>query len=119
MLGASPDHPPSVWARVEPPAASGIVRSMTTAIRGATVVDGTGADPRPDDVYFAGDRIVEPTSPTDETIDGERHFVLPGLIEAHTHLGIIEFADTKGRPLIPQRIPSVPGRERHVRRAAV
>ncbi|MDP2957103.1 MAG: amidohydrolase family protein [Longimicrobiales bacterium] len=72
-------------------------------IRGATVIDGTGAPPRgPVDIVVEGDRIVEirsvgfPRAPIndrarpaggDREIDGTGMWVLPGLIDMHVHTG--------------------------------
>ncbi len=72
-------------------------------IRGATVIDGTGALPRgPVDIVVEGDRILEirsvgfPKLPIndrsrpaggDREIDGTGMWVLPGLIDMHTHTG--------------------------------
>ncbi|MEZ4414788.1 MAG: amidohydrolase family protein [Gemmatimonadota bacterium] len=72
-------------------------------IRGATVIDGTGAPPRgPMDIVIEGDRIVEvrsvgfpgveirdrsrPQNATRE-IDGTGMFVMPGLVDMHAHTG--------------------------------
>ncbi|MEZ4423888.1 MAG: amidohydrolase [Gemmatimonadota bacterium] len=72
-------------------------------IRGATVVDGTGAPPRgPMDIVIEGDRITEvrsvgfPGVPINERsrpqgatreIDGTGMYVLPGLVDMHAHTG--------------------------------
>ena len=72
-------------------------------IRGATMIDGTGAPPRgPVDIVVEGDRIAEirsvgfPGIPVNERnrpakgdreIDGTGMWVLPGLIDAHVHTG--------------------------------
>ncbi len=72
-------------------------------IRGATVIDGTGAPPRgPIDIVIEGNRIVQVRSvgtpglpinesrrPGDATreIDAHGMYVLPGLIDTHAHTG--------------------------------
>ena len=64
-------------------------------IKGGTLFDGTGAAARPADVLIDGDRIAEiaPRGSFDgrageETIDAKGMTVLPGLIDAHIHIGI-------------------------------
>lgn len=65
---------------------------MTTAIRGATVIDGTGADPVPKATVIIEDgRIARLGAglevPRDaEVIDAEGRTVMPGLIDSHVHL---------------------------------
>jgi imidazolonepropionase-like amidohydrolase len=75
-------------------------------IRGATVVDGTGAPPvGPVDVVIEGNRITEvrgvgyPKVPIDEArrpkdavheIDGSKMYVLPGFVDMHGHAGGVE-----------------------------
>src|SRR5690606_21312846 len=72
-------------------------------IRGATMIDGTGAPPQgPVDIVIEGNRIAEirsvgyPKVPIDPArrpeagereIDGTGMYVLPGLIDMHTHTG--------------------------------
>jgi imidazolonepropionase-like amidohydrolase len=64
-------------------------QSSAIAIVGVTVVDGTGAPPRPATVVLQGDKIasVGTSAPAGaRTIDGKGHTLLPGLFDLHTHL---------------------------------
>src|SRR5512134_1186811 len=63
--------------------------------RGATVVDGTGADSAPADIVVDGGRIVEIGTGLDgdEAIDLAGKAVLPGLFDCHTHV-IVSSIDT-------------------------
>ncbi|HEY7031702.1 MAG TPA: amidohydrolase family protein [Thermomicrobiales bacterium] len=64
-------------------------------IRGATVIDGTGAPPRPGtSLLIAGDRIAAIGADTDfgaqpdaEVLDARGLTVIPGLIDCHVHIG--------------------------------
>jgi imidazolonepropionase-like amidohydrolase len=73
----------STGARQQP---SGVI-----AIVGATVVDGTGAEPQPNTIVIRGDRI-ETVAPKVElpagarVIDARGMTLLPGLFDLHTHL---------------------------------
>ncbi len=65
---------------------------MTTAIVGATLIDGTGADPvRNATILTEGDRItaagagIDPPRDAD-VIDAEGRTVIPGMIDSHVHL---------------------------------
>ena len=89
MLMAAPNAFAGVWS-----------------IEHVTVVDGTGAPPRPDmTVVVEGDRItdVSPTSaagaPKGRRIDGRGRFLMPGLIDVHIHLrGVTDVKGPQGRP---------------------
>lgn len=59
---------------------------MRTLIRGVRVFDGTTTTERAD-VLIDGDRIAAPDdAPVDAEIDGTGKTLLPGLIDAHTHV---------------------------------
>ncbi len=69
---------------------------MTLLLRGATLIDGTGADPRANvTVTIDGEHIAgvggEPSGAREdaETLDLSNLTLLPGLIDAHTHLGMV------------------------------
>ena len=80
------------------------------AIEHVTVVDGTGAPPRPDmTVVVEGDRITAVTpsvafsAPKGRRIDGRGKFLMPGLIDVHIHLrGVTEAKGADGRPVIDE-----------------
>lgn len=69
----------------------------TTVLTHLTLIDGTGADPIENaGVVIEGDRIKEvlagkPTGlpPSAEVLDCRGHHLLPGLIDAHVHLGSV------------------------------
>lgn len=69
-------------------------------LRGGTVIDGTGAAPRPADVAVRGDRIAAIDAPgaiRDDTaadvIDAAGHVVAPGFIDPHGHSDASLFVD--------------------------
>jgi imidazolonepropionase-like amidohydrolase len=66
---------------------------MTIALRGAMLIDGTGADPQRADVTVTRqhiDAVGEQASSPDTTIDLDGLTLLPGLIDAHSHFGIVD-----------------------------
>jgi imidazolonepropionase-like amidohydrolase len=78
-----------------PPVAAAVPRALsrTWAIVGATVFDGIRSVPDAT-VLISGDRVVRvgrrtevPLPPHTDVVDGRGKFVIPGLIEAHHHLG--------------------------------
>jgi imidazolonepropionase-like amidohydrolase len=77
----------------------------STVLWNATLIDGTGRDPRPGmAVVVEGERIARVAStdaltpPRDaETIDCTDLCVLPGLTDAHVHLGIVHTGEALGR----------------------
>ena len=64
---------------------------MTSVLRGATVVDGTGAPGRPADVRLDGDRITDVAAPGTvdttgaEVVELDGLVLAPGFIDIHTH----------------------------------
>jgi beta-lactamase class D/imidazolonepropionase-like amidohydrolase len=68
-------------------------------LRGVTVIDGTGAPPLPGrDVLIRDGRIVavvptgsEATAEADQVLDLAGRFVMPGLVDSHAHVTILEF----------------------------
>lgn len=59
---------------------------MRTLIRDVQIFDGEQSRPR-NDVLIENDRIVEPGGqPSDQEVDGTGRTLLPGLIDAHTHV---------------------------------
>lgn len=76
---------------------SGTARAQSTiVIRGVTVIDGTGAPPRPDAVVAIRDgRIVHLglasafRAPREaRVIDGRGHWLVPGFIDMHAHIAL-------------------------------
>jgi imidazolonepropionase-like amidohydrolase len=78
---------------------------MTLVLRGGTLIDGTGADPVDDAVVVAEGELLTSVgrraaadSGGAEVLDCEGLTLLPGLIDAHSHLGLIAIE-------APERVP--------------
>jgi imidazolonepropionase-like amidohydrolase len=74
----------------------GSVLAAVIAFRGATVIDGTGAPPKPDMLVVVTDDRITAISPVSkeslarlpagaEVVSAEGQWILPGLIDAHVH----------------------------------
>jgi imidazolonepropionase-like amidohydrolase len=94
--------------------ATGLYRppAQTIAITGVTLIDGTGAAPRPGaTVIISGNQISEIVeSKTDlpgihEVVDGRGKFLIPGLWDMHTHLAYV--GDVTCTTLIAYGVTSV------------
>ena len=59
-----------------------------TVYAGGIVVDGTGSDPDPVDLYVRADRLVASGERGEDVVDCTGLFLTPGLIDAHVHLGL-------------------------------
>jgi len=86
--GDSQDDAAAPFASTYTPQPSG-----PTLIRGATVYDGNGGEFERTDVLMQDGRIVAVgqnlSAPADaEIVDGEGRYVTPGIIDAHSHLGV-------------------------------
>ena len=79
------------------------------ALRGGTVVDGTGGEPITADVSISGGRItavIPPgREPTDaHVIDASGLIVAPGFIDMHTHSDISLLHDGRGQSKVLQGV---------------
>lgn len=79
-------------------------------LRGGTVVDGTGADPRLADVRLAGGLVTEVAAPGGvategaDVVDATGTWVLPGFIDVHTHSDMSLVIDGRGESKIGQGV---------------
>jgi imidazolonepropionase-like amidohydrolase len=76
---------------------------MDRIIRGASLIDGTGAGPRRADVVVRGDRIEAVSSrggADGDPLDLEGLTLLPGLIDAHSHFGLVEMIPAHTAPAV-------------------
>ena len=72
--------------------------SQTTVIKNATIIDGTGADPVPNGFVVVENECIKEVGTgapgnlpsTANLIDGRGQTLLPGLIDAHVHLGAVD-----------------------------
>lgn len=75
---------------------------MALVLHGGSVIDGTGADPRPVPLTIEGEHIAgvgdQPAGAG--TIDVDGLTVLPGLIDAHSHFGIVTMTDPNVAPAV-------------------
>jgi N-acyl-D-aspartate/D-glutamate deacylase len=77
---------------------------MTIAIRGGTVVDGTGAPPVRADIVIEGDRVAAVDAANgaapdaDTVIDADGLLVAPGFVDLHTHYDAQLFWDPNASP---------------------
>src|SRR5690606_38157207 len=73
-------------------------------IRGATIIDGTGAPGRPGDIGIEGGRIVSVADPggiddaAAEVLEADGLAVCPGFIDPHTHYDAQLFWDPLATP---------------------
>lgn len=76
-------------------------RPASILIKGGTLIDGTGAKPRPADVRIVGEKIAEigtlKVKPGEQVIHADGKVVSPGFIDTHSHAdgGILETPDAE------------------------
>jgi N-acyl-D-amino-acid deacylase len=82
-------------------------------IRGASVIDGTGAAPQEVDVRVEGERIVEVGAVTvqsgDSVLDGAGLVLAPGFIDTHSHADRDLRADSTALAAVSQGITTIVG----------
>jgi imidazolonepropionase-like amidohydrolase len=70
---------------------------MTLTLHGGSVVDGTGSDPRNADVIITDARITDVVvggvGPAATSVDVTGLTLLPGLIDLHTHMGLVNVGE--------------------------
>jgi imidazolonepropionase-like amidohydrolase len=83
-----------------------VLAAAAIAVRGVTVIDGTGAAPRPDStVVIREGRIVAagrsgqtPVPPDAQVLEGRGRFLTPGFVDMHAHVTYLEWKrDARGR----------------------
>ncbi len=81
--------------------------AVDLVIRGGTVLDGTGGDPRDADVAVAGGRVVDvgPVGPTDAPeLDATGLYVAPGFIDVHSHSDYTLLRDPRAASAVHQGV---------------
>jgi len=84
--------------------------SVELVIAGGTIVDGTGAAPRPGTVLVEGDRmrLAPPDARLpehiDRRIDATGRIVAPGFIDLHSHGGLVILAEPRHEPKVRQGV---------------
>jgi imidazolonepropionase-like amidohydrolase len=73
------------------------VAQQSILLRNATLIDGTGAPPREHVDIIVRDGLIKSIAPASQffllgatTVDCAGKFIIPGLISAHSHLGVIQ-----------------------------
>ena len=87
-----------------------VTDSVDLLITGGTIVDGTGAPPRPGSVIVEGDRMrtlppdTAPPRNAGRTIDAAGRIVAPGFIDLHSHGGLVILAEPRHEPKVRQGV---------------
>lgn len=85
--------------------------SRRTILRGGTVIDGAGSQPRVADLAMRGDRIEAvgtiAKEHNDEDIDVSGRYLLPGFIDAHSHAEATVFSADVQRALLRQGVTTI------------